>query len=103
MFAECIPPVIGRIGDGLFETGKIVRFEKNQNGTILGHKHEFAALETAKGHLVVAPGRKAWRPPGAFKIAFQFELLGDRAPMKLHEPDNSDTFVSSPSSATSRF
>ena len=92
----------GRQGKLKQRERKLELFEKRR-GTILGHKHEFAALETAKGHLVVAPGRKAWRPPGAFKIAFQFELLGDRAPMKLQEPDNSDTFVSSPSSATSRF
>jgi hypothetical protein len=32
----------------------------------------------------------------AFKIVFQLELLSDRAPLELHEPDNFDTFVSSP-------
>jgi hypothetical protein len=30
------------------------------------------------------------------KIVFQLELLSDRAPLELHEPDNPDTFVSSP-------
>jgi hypothetical protein len=39
--------------------------------------------------------------PSALKIVFQLELLSDRAPLELHEPDNPDTFVSSPQRAES--
>jgi hypothetical protein len=33
--------------------------------------------------------------PGALKLVLQLEVLSDRAMLELHEPDNSDTFVSS--------
>jgi hypothetical protein len=73
-----------------------------------------------ESHLVVAPSKKVRLiarlsdfdretelfcrlspspPPGALKIVFQLELPSDHEPLKLHEPDNSDTFVSSPQRA----